>query len=290
MYGGIEAGGTKFVCALGTGPDDVQAIACFETTSPEETLSEVIGFFQANPARGIGIGSFGPLDLNPSSVTFGYITSTPKPGWASVNLTGIVRDALSIPVTVDTDVNAAAWGERAWGAGRGLDNLVYLTVGTGIGGGAIINGEIVHGRTHPEMGHILVPHDREKDPFPGCCPYHGDCLEGLASGEAMRQRWGTPAPALPPEHPGWELEAGYLAAGIVNTILTLSPERVILGGGVASQPRLLPMVRARVAELLNSYADAPQITGDIEGYIVPPGLGDNSGVLGAIALAARAAR
>ncbi len=288
VYGGIEAGGTKFVCAAGTGPDDIREITRIPTTTPDETIAKVVEFFSQPSIRnlaGIGIGSFGPIDLNPASPTWGYITSTPKTGWKQTDLAGKIEQALRAPVKFDTDVNAAALGEKAWGAAKGLDNFIYLTVGTGIGGGAMVNGQLLHGLTHPEMGHILVPHNRERDPYLGGCPYHGDCLEGLASGEAMRIRWKKPAEELPPDHQGWALEADYLAAGLMNFICTLSPERIIIGGGVMKQERLLPMVRKYLSDILIDYIDHPAITKNIDTFIVPPALGEEAGVLGAIALA-----
>jgi fructokinase len=252
---------------------------------PKETLGEVVTFFREHPVANLGIGSFGPLDLDPASATCGHITTTPKLEWRGTDLVRPLREALGVPVALDTDVNAAALGERTWGAGRGLNDLIYLTVGTGIGGGAIVNGKLLHGLTHPEMGHLLLPHDLEKDPFPGCCPYHGDCWEGLASGDALRLRWGRPAEDLPPDHPGWDLEAEYLAAGIMDLVLTLSPAKVIVGGGVSMAPGLLPLVREKLSTLLDDYAAFPSTTADMNDFIVPPGLGDRSGVLGAIALA-----
>ena len=285
VYGGIEAGGTKFVCAAGTGPDDIGTPVRFATRAPKETLADVIAFFREHPVAALGIGSFGPLDLDPTSPSYGTITTTPKEEWRGAGLAGPLREALGVPVVVDTDVNAAALGERTWGAGLGLNDLVYLTVGTGIGGGAVVNGKLLHGVGHPEMGHLLLPHDLQKDPFPGCCPYHGDCWEGLASGEAMRQRWGRPAEDLPNDHPGWELEAGYLAAGIMTIVTTLSPEKVVVGGGVGSAPGMLPAVREKLATLLNDYGAFPNTLEKMNDFLVPPGLGDRSGVLGAIALA-----
>ena len=199
-----------------------------------------IEFFQTQraklgPLAAIGIASFGPIDPKPGSPTFGYITSTPKPGWGNTDFAGAVARALSVPVGFDTDVNVAALGEWRWGAGQGLDNLIYLTIGTGIGGGGLVNGKLMHGLVHPEMGHIRVPHDLAADPYPGHCPYHGDCLEGLACGPAMNERWQQPSQNLPADHPAWALEAEYLAWALVNIICTLSPERIILGGGVMSQ-------------------------------------------------------
>ena len=287
LYGGIEAGGTKFVCAVGTGPDDVRADVRFPTTTPAETIGRAIAFFRAQPVplAAIGIGSFGPLDPDPTSPTFGSIRSTPKPDWSHVDFIGMIRPALDVPAGFDTDVNVAALGEHRWGAAQGLDSFIYLTIGTGIGGGGMMNGRLMHGLIHPEMGHIRIPHDREADPFAGCCPYHGDCLEGLAAGPALAQRWGQPAETLPADHPAWDLEAHYLALALANFICTLSPQRVVMGGGVMEQPQLFPLMRRKVQDLLNGYVQAPDILNEIGSYIVPPGLGKRAGVLGAIALA-----
>lgn len=288
LVGGIEAGGTKFVCAVGTGPDDVRAHLRIPTTTPAETIGRAVEFFRTRrggPLAAVGIASFGPIDPKRGSPTFGYITSTPKPHWANTDFAGAVARALHVPVGFDTDVNAAALGESRWGAGRGIDNLVYLTIGTGIGGGALVGGKLVHGLVHPEMGHLRIPHDRAADPYPGHCPFHGDCLEGLASGPAISDRWKTPSEDLPGDHPAWELEANYLAWALVNIICTISPERMILGGGVMANPRLLPLIRALVQERLAGYVQSPSILDQIDRYIVAPGLGDRSGVLGAFALA-----
>lgn len=289
LVGGIEAGGTKFVCAVGRGPGEILAETRFPTTSPQETLGRTLEFFSGLQLNGslhaIGIACFGPLDIHPRSPTYGHITSTPKPGWAYIDIAGIIASSLELPVSIDTDVNAAAFSELTWGAGLGLENLLYLTIGTGIGGGAIANRQIVHGLVHPEMGHILIPHDWQKDPFPGICPYHGDCFEGLASGPAIKARWDTPAEKLSPEHAAWDLEAHYLGLALSSFILTLSPQRIILGGGVMEQPYLLPLVRQKTLALLNGYVRSPAILDQIDEYIVSPGLGKQAGVLGAIALA-----
>jgi len=280
------------VCAVGTGPDDLQDEVRFPTTTPEETFGRAVQFFQQQreePLTAIGIASFGPVDLNPDSPTFGYITDTPKPGWARTDFAGRIRRALGVPVGFDTDVNGAALGEYRWGAAQGLDTFIYLTIGTGIGGGGMVNGKLMHGLVHPEMGHIRIPHDRDRDPYPGSCPYHGDCLEGLAAGPALEERWGQRGETLPADHPAWPLEADYLAFGLVNIICTLSPQRIIVGGGVMQQPQLFPLVRQRVQELLNNYLPVPAILDHIDDYIVPPGLGDRAGVLGAMALAEHAA-
>jgi fructokinase len=293
LFGGIEAGGTKFVCAVGTGPHDLRARAEFPTTSPAETLRRVVEFLAAQverePLTAIGIASFGPIDVNRLSPHYGHITSTPKLAWQNVDLVGPLRRAFNLPVGFDTDVNGAALGERLWGAAQGLDTFVYITVGTGIGGGGTMDGRLLHGLLHPEMGHMRLPHDRQADPFPGVCPFHGDCLEGLASGPAIEARWGTKGQTLPPDHPAWELEARYLALGVNNLVCTLSPQRIILGGGVMHQPGLFPMIRRQVLDLLNDYIRVDKMTEDIDNYVVPAELGDNAGVLGGIALAVQAA-
>jgi len=293
LYGGIEAGGTKFVCAVGGGPDDIRDEIRFPTTTPEETIDQAVEFFRTHhmrePLAAVGIASFGPVDPNPTSPTWGYITTTPKPGWAHTDLVGPLQRALDVPMGFDTDVNGAALGEWRWGAAQGLDDFVYLTVGTGLGGGAMVNGELLHGMMHPEMGHMRLPHDFEADPYPGHCPFHGDCFEGLVCGPAIAERWGVDPRTLPPDHPAWALEARYLALGLVNIITVLSPQRVILGGGIMDQRQLFPMVRTDVQTLLNGYLQTPEILERIDEYIVPPGLGSRAGVLGAIALAEQAA-
>lgn len=292
LYGGIEAGGTKFVCAVGSGPDDIRAEIRFPTTTPAETIGRAIAFFheqaQRWPLAAVGIAAFGPVELHPGSPSFGFITTTPKPGWANTDLAGEVGRALRLPVGFDTDVNGAALGEHRWGAGRGLDTFLYLTIGTGIGGGGMARGQLLAGLVHPEMGHIRLPRDPAIDPFPGACPYHGDCLEGLASGPALRARWGQPAETLPDEHPAWDLQAHYLALALNNFICTLSPQRIIVGGGVMSRPVMFPLLRAKVQALLNGYVQHPALLSQIENYIVPPALGNRAGVLGAMTLAAEA--
>lgn len=290
LYGGIEAGGTKFVCAVGSGPDDIRAEIRFPTTNPDETIGQAIAFFREQqaahgPLAALGVAAFGPVDPNPQSATFGYITTTPKPGWANTDFVGRLQAALDLPVGFDTDVNGAALGEHRWGAAQDVDTFVYLTIGTGVGGGVMVNGRILHGLIHPEMGHMLLPHDWQADPYPGRCPFHGDCLEGMAAGPAIGDRWNTPGPELGDDHPAWAFEANYLALALHNLICILSPQRIILGGGVMDQPNLLPMVRQRVQESLNGYVQSPAILEQIDSYIVPPGLGAQAGVLGAIALA-----
>ncbi|MBV8064626.1 MAG: ROK family protein [Actinobacteria bacterium] len=262
-FGGIEAGGTKWVCAVGTGPDDVRDSVVFPTGAPEETIARATEFLGANGALdAVGVGSFGPVDLR-----LGRITTTPKPGWRDTDVASVVAAALGVPVAFDTDVNAAALGEHRWGAARGLDTFVYVTVGTGIGGGGMVEGRLLHGMQHPEIGHMRVPHDRARDPFDGICPYHGDCLEGLAAGEAMKARGDTPL----------ELEAEYLALGLLNVVTVLSPQLIVLGGGVMHKAGLLELVRGRMDELAAGYVAVPDV--------VAPGLGDRAGVLGALELA-----
>ena len=279
MLGAIEAGGTKFVCGTGTGPDDLTTVQ-IPTTSPEATMEAAIAYLRERSGGrldAVGIASFGPVDLRCDSPTYGYVTSTPKVGWANFDLAGTVRRAFGVPVGLDTDVNGAALGEARWGAARGISDFVYLTVGTGIGGGAMANGRVLHGTMHPEMGHIRLPHDWAADPYAGGCSYHGDCLEGLAAGPAMQARWGVPAGTLPPDHEAWKLEARYLALGLATWACTLSPNRFVLGGGVMEQRQLFPMIDKELARLLNGYIPAPQV--------MPAALGSRAGVLGALVLA-----
>ncbi len=294
LLAGIEAGGTKFVILVGTGPDDIRAQTRIPTTTPAETLGRTLAFLQQaqtqhGPLAAIGIGSFGPLDPHPDSPTYGYITTTPNPGWAHTDFVGALRHPFPhIPISFDTDVNAAAWGEWRWGAAQGLDTFIYLTIGTGIGGGGMVRGRLMHGLIHPEMGHIPLARDPHQDPFPGICPFHRDCLEGLASGPAIESRWHQPAPTLPPDHPAWELEAHYLAQALHTFICTFSPQRIILGGGVMQQTHLFPRIRHRVQTSLNGYIQHPSILHHIDDYIVPPALGQQAGAFGALALAAEA--
>jgi fructokinase len=281
VYGGVETGGSKWRCAIGTGPNDVRAVTTIPTTTPDETIGRAVDFFvREGPIDALGIGSFGPVDTRVDSATWGYITTTPKPGWANTDVGQAIRRRLDVPVAFDTDVNAAALGEYRWGAGRGLKTFWYVTVGMGIGGGAIVDGNVLHGLFHPEFGHLRVPHDRAADPFDGVCPYHGDCLEGLASGPALEARWGMP-PTTIDDGQAWALEARYLALGLVAVISVLSPERIVVGGGVAERPGLLGLVRRDVTTLMNGYLAFE--AGD--DYVMPPAFGSCAGVLGAIALA-----
>ena len=288
-YGGIETGGSKWECAIGSGPDDVRAAETIRTTTPAETIGRAVAFFEREgPVEAIGIGSFGPVDPKLTSPTWGYITTTPKPGWAHTDVGQEIRRRLSVPVAFDTDVNAAALGEHRWGACQGLDTFCYITVGTGIGGGGMAGGKRLHGLLHPEFGHMRIPHDLDADPFPGVCPYHGDCWEGLASGRAIEARWGRPAASLGGDQAVWALEARYLALGLVSVMCVLSPERIVIGGGVGHHDGLLTLVQRNVLALMNGYLEASAVSEDIADYITLPGLGLRAGVLGAIALAATA--
>ena len=293
MYAGIEAGGTKFVVAVGTGPEDLSEPVSFPTTTPRQTLDRAIATIRELVAEdgrelgAIGVASFGPVDLHPTSPTYGYITTTPKPGWGGTDVVRPLAAALDVPVGFDTDVNGAALGESRWGATQDLDASVYVTVGTGIGGGAIVAGRRLHGLLHPEMGHLLVRRHPD-DHFPGACPFHGDCLEGMACGPALAARWSRPATDLGPDEPAAvSLEAHYLAQLVVAVSLVVSPRRIVLGGGVLHLPGLLDGVRAETRRLLAGYLAA--LDDDLDRYVVAPGLGDRAGVLGALALAAEAA-
>jgi fructokinase len=250
----------------------------------------VIDFFKQQEINfgrlsSIGFACFGPLDPKLDSPTYGQILPTTKPNWTGADVVGMLRSAFEIPICFDTDVNGAALGESKWGNARGLDTFIYLTIGTGIGGGAYVEGKLLHGLIHPEMGHIPVPHDRSRDPFQGACPFHGDCFEGLACGVAIEKRWGQRGDTLPADHPAWDLEAEYVANALASYSYTLSPQRIIIGGGVGQLPHLLSRVRQRTQDLINGYIQSSFILENIESYIVPPGLGNRAGVLGALALA-----
>ncbi len=293
LFGGIEAGGTKFMCGVGTAHGEILAESRLPTTTSQETLAQAVHYFQEQTQAlgrlaAIGVACFGPLDPRPASAYFGRLLATPKPGWSHADIIGPLRDAFHVPLGFDTDVNGAALGEWRWGAAQGLGTFLYLTVGTGIGGGGLANGKLMHGLLHPEMGHIPLPHDRDTDPFDGACPFHGDCLEGLASGLAIGQRWGQKAENLPREHPAWKMEAHYLALALRSFICTLSPQRIILGGGVMRQPHLLPLVHEKTLATLNGYFSALQTLEEIEAYIVPAALEGRSGLLGAMVLAEQA--
>lgn len=285
--GAIEAGGTKFICAIGDGLGNVLERIVIPTTTPEETMEKVIDFFRNYEFDAMGIGCFGPIDLDLNSSRYGYITSTPKIGWRNYNILGKLKKYFNKPMVFDTDVNAAALGELTWGSAVGLDSCLYITVGTGIGAGAVTEGNMVHGLLHPEMGHIMIKR-YPGDNYEGKCPYHKDCLEGMASGPAIEERWGTKAYNLEESHETWNLEAFYLAQALVNYILILSPKKIVMGGGVMKQKHLFPLIRENVVNMLNGYVDKNEIINDIENYIVYPELGDDAGICGALALGRKA--
>jgi len=290
LYGGIEGGGTKFVCAVGSGPENIVDEIRFPTTTPAETTQRVSDFFAPHlgQLRGIGLGSFGPVDIDPGSPTYGFVTTTPKPHWANTDILGLLREKMKIPIVMNMDVAAAAMGEFMWGASKGLDPSLYLTIGTGIGGGFIVGGRPFRGIVSLEMGHIRIPRNLELDPFPGACPYHGDCFEGVASGPAIQARLGRRAETLSDEDPFWAIEADYIAYALVNYIFTFAPKKIVLGGGVMQKSFLFGKIWKKVHELLNNYLNHEMLINNIEMYIVPPLLGSRSGVLGSIALAIQA--
>lgn len=283
LFGALEAGGTKMVCAVGDSEGDIITQLSIPTKSPQETIPKVIEFFKDKKIQALGIGAFGPVDVDINSPTYGYILDTPKLEWKEFDLVGSIQKELSIPIGLDTDVNASCLGEMTFGCAKGLDSVLYLTIGTGIGAGISINGSLLHGMLHPEAGHILLkPHD--SDPFQGVCPYHGTCFEGMASGPAIEKRWGKKASELEQQGEVWELESYYIAQALVNYMLTISPRKIILGGGVMHQQQLFPLIRSKVLALLNGYINTKEIQ-NMDTYIVPSQLHDNQGILGCIQLA-----
>lgn len=280
---GIEAGGTKFILGVSDEKGTILVRERIDTLDPQTTLNACVEFIQKHQPDAVGIACFGPLDLDPASPTYGNITSTPKPGWRNAPVLSTLKAAFQGPINIDTDVNGAALAESLWGAGQGKDPLVYITIGTGIGAGLIVNGQTVHGMLHPEFGHIQL-RSHPEDTFEGVCPYHKCCFEGLASGPSIEKRFGTKADALDLTHLAWKFESYYLAQACANLVLTLSPQRIILGGGVMHQDHLFKMVTHDVRQLLNGYVQHPSIL-EANDYIVAPGLGDNAGLLGAFALA-----
>ena len=293
LIAGVELGGTKVVCLLGRGPDDVVEQTRIDTTTADATLAAVAGWLAEMRRRhgfeSIGLGSFGPLELDPASPNHGRVVATPKPGWEGADVLSMAR-GFGVPVGLDTDVNGAALAEARWGAARGLSNLAYITVGTGVGVGALVAGRPVRGLGHCEAGHLRVPR-RADDPFPGVCPFHGDCVEGLASGPAISARAGAPAQTLASDHPAWDGVVQALAGLCHNLIFTVSPQRILVGGGVGlGQPHLLPRLRRAVMDSLGGYAVADRIGRGIDAYLVHPALGDRAGPLGAVALGLDALR
>ena len=288
-FGCIEAGGTKFICAIADVNGNVLERHKIDTTDPKTTMSQVISFFKDMEEKytisAMGIGAFGPVDPDLESETYGYITTTPKKGWNNCNIVGELKKHFDMPMGFDTDVNAAALGEHYLGAAKGYNDFIYITVGTGVGAGIMSSGKMIHGDMHPELGHVFVPQDKQKDNYAGCCKYHDNCLEGLASGTAICDRWGVKgASELPVDHKAWDLESDYLSYALVNCILTLSPKKIILGGGVMKQLQLFPMIHKKTAKLLSGYVSKIDLK-RLEDMIVPPSLGDNAGVSGALAIA-----
>lgn len=281
--GALEAGGTKMVCAVGNENGEILDRISIPTETPEITVPAMIQYFQEKEVEALGIGCFGPIDLNRSSKTYGHITTTPKLPWAGFDIVGTFKNALNTVVGFDTDVNASALGESVWGVSKGLENSIYITIGTGVGVGVISNGRLLHGMLHPEAGHILLRRHPE-DSFEGSCPYHQTCFEGLASGPAIEKRWGEPAAMLADDRRVWELEAYYIGQALVDYIVTLSPQRIVLGGGVMHQEQLLPMVHEEVRKQLNGYIKTRELE-RMEEYIVLPGLNDNQGIIGCLKLA-----
>lgn len=283
LYGALEAGGTKMVCALGDENGRIIDRISIPTETPEITLPKLIDYFKGHPLEALGIGCFGPIDLNRNSSAYGYITTTPKAAWRNCDIVGAFKNALNIPIGFDTDVNGSVLGEVTWGCAKGLNHVIYITIGTGVGIGVYTHGHLLHGMQHPEGGHILIP-KADGDHYKGRCPYHKDtCLEGLAAGPAIEERWGKKGVELAEQKEVWELEAHYIALALVNYILTLSPQRIILGGGIMHQKQLMPLIRTEVIQLMNGYIATPEFE-DIEHYIVLPELEDNQGIMGALQL------
>jgi fructokinase len=286
FYGAIEAGGTKFICAIGTADGEIVLRKRIETTTPDQTLSQCVDFFSNSgySIKTLGLCCFGPVDLNKNSPTYGHITKTPKKGWVDVDICGYFSSKLNTTVVFDTDVNGAAYAEYLFGSGRGCSSLIYVTIGTGIGGGAIVDGKPLHGLMHPEMGHIFVKRHAD-DNYPGSCSYHSDCLEGLASGPAITARWSKPINELGHNIKAIEIEAYYIAQAVMSYLCILSPQRIILGGGVMDQELLLPMIKEKLRLLLANYIDFKGLGISLDQFLVLPGTGSDAGILGALALA-----
>lgn len=287
LFGALEAGGTKMVMAVGDENGRIVEQKTILTTTPEETMPQIVEYFkekiEENGIVALGVGAFGPVDVVKGSPTYGHILNTPKLAWKNYNLVGTLEKELRIPVGVDTDVNGSCLGEMTYGCAKGLDTVVYITIGTGIGAGIAVGGRLLHGMLHPEAGHILIAKNSH-DPGKSVCPYHDSCFEGLASGPSIEARWGKKAVELVDKTIVWELESEYIAKGLVNMILTLSPQKIILGGGVMHQEQLFPMIRSKVTAMLNDYYTTRELC-DMDSYIVPASLQDNQGIMGAVRLA-----
>jgi fructokinase len=286
IIGALEAGGTKMVCAVGDERGNIFDSMSIPTEEPSVTIPRMVEYYKEKGIECLGIGCFGPIDLNPKSPTYGYITSTPKLAWRNYDMVGNLGKALQVPIGFDTDVNGSVLGEVTFGCARGLDSVIYITIGTGVGVGVYQNNGLLHGMLHPEAGHILL-RKSEDDPYAGKCPYHRDCLEGLAAGPAIKERWGAEAAELKDSLKVWDLEAFYIAQAIVNYIYTYSPQKIILGGGVMHQEQLFPLIREKVREMNAGYILCKELE-DMEHYIVPASLNDKQGILGALELGRRA--
>ena len=287
LLGALEAGGTKMVCAIGNEKGEIWDQVSIPTEIPAITMPKLIAYFREKEIEALGIGSFGPIDPDRQSSTYGYITSTPKLSWANYNIVGEFKQSLHCPVEFDTDVNSSVLGEVTFGSARGKDSVLYLTVGTGIGAGIYVEGNLLHGMLHPEAGHILL-RKREDDNYQGKCPYHDSCFEGLASGPSIEERWGQRGEFLSDREEVWDLEAYYIGQALTDYILTISPQMIILGGGVMKQTSLYPKIRGYVTAFLNGYIKTDELK-DMERYIVPASLGGNQGIMGCLALARQAA-
>ncbi|BCN31272.1 ROK family protein [Anaeromicropila herbilytica] len=285
ILGALEAGGTKMVCAVGDNQGNITDKVVIPTKTPEETMNSIIDYFQTKKIEGLGVGSFGPIDLNPKSETYGHILKSPKLAWNQYDIVGVLERALHIPVAIDTDVNSSVLGEVTYGCAKDLDPVVYITVGTGIGIGIYVNGHLLNGMLHPEGGHILITRHKD-DVYHGKCPFHDNCFEGLASGPAIEERWNQKAEELAQKEEVWQLEAYYIAQAIVQYILILSPRKIILGGGVMHVSKLLPMIRSKVIKLLGGYLDTKELA-RIDKYIIPESLAGDQGILGCLELIRR---
>ena len=283
IYGALEAGGTKMVCAIGDETGKIIEQISIPTKTPEETMPQIVDYFKDKNIESLGIATFGPVDVHPDSPTYGHILDTPKTAWIGFDMLGYMKEALGVPAGIDTDVNGSLLGEVTWGSSKGMSDVVYITIGTGVGGGILSGGKIVHGMLHPELGHMkIVKH--EADDYEGRCPYHGTCLEGLAAGPAIEARYGATASKLVDRDDVWEIESYYIAQAISNLICIVSPKKVILGGGVMHQKQLFPLIRKKVLENLNGYFKLDELS-DIDNYIVPASLNDDQGIMGAIKIA-----
>ena len=287
LYGGLEAGGTKMICVIGNENGEILDRATFPTLSPEETMPKMLEYFKGKDIEALGIACFGPIDLNKDSKTYGYITTTPKKLWANYDIVGEFKRALNVPIGFDTDVNGSLLGEITWGCAKGKTDALYITIGTGVGGGIMSNGKLLHGMLHPEVGHMRMV-AAEGDTYKGHCPFHGTCLEGMAAGPAIEDRWGKKGVELSRDDKVWEIESYYIAQALASLILVLSPQIIILGGGVMHQEKLFPLIRKKTLELLGGYLNTKELA-DIDNYIVPASLNDDQGIMGAVKLAIDAA-